>query len=285
MAGKFAIPSMNSEDQRQTEVEGNARLALAVSSVEALERLGWDPDSVRYLATAFALNVTENLAAVLERAQQIFESSNFEKEFVTHISKDSSVLGPALDASRFTSADELRDLLGRILAGEVDKPGSFSRQTVSIAQNLTTENLHEFLKIRAVSWEHVLPEEEDILLVMGKRGNLYGQKFLSVDWETIGVSFHSIGEFQHLGLLQERLYGALALSYDGVWRLRHGGRTISIRAHENDSSLPVGMYIPTRAGKHILGLFLDEDFSLIEGYFEEVCKYWHSRGFEIEEQT
>ena len=272
--------------RKEKETNVKTQIELAEDSVAFWKKLGWKPASVRYLATALALGANENAAAVAEKAQEISESPNFEEDLLNRIREDPSLLGPALDASRFTTADELRDLLGRIIAGEVDKPGSFSRQTVTIAQNLTTENLHDFLKLRAVSWCLVLPEGKVINLVIGKRLSLFGKKdVLSFDWEKIGVSYHAMGEFQHLGLLQERPYGAGLPSDDGVWRLRHGGRIISVRAPGNDVSLELGMYIPTRAGADILGIFLDEEFPPLEGYFEEVCGYWRSQGFEIEEET
>ena len=271
--------------RKEKEANVKTHIELAERSFAFWKKLGWKPASARYLATALALGITENGTAVLEKAQEISESPNFEDDLLNRIREDPSILGPALDASRFTTADELRDLLGRIIAGEVDKPGSFSRQTVTIAQNLTTENLHDFLKLRAVSWCRVLPEGEAFSLVIGKRLSLYGKDVLSFDWAKIGVSYHAMGEFQHLGLLQERPYGAGLPSDDGVWRLRHGGRIISVRAPGNDVSLEFGMYIPTRAGADILGIFLDEEFPPLEGYFEEVCGYWRSQGFEIEEET
>ena len=139
--------------REEVKAKGEGQLALGENSLLFWEeRLGWSPEAARYLATAFAFGVRENIAAVLERAQQLSESPNFEERFVNRSYEDPSVSGAVLEASKFISSKELRDLLGRILASDVSKPGSVSRRAVSLAQDLTPNDLREFLKLRAVFW-------------------------------------------------------------------------------------------------------------------------------------
>lgn len=169
--------------RKEREAKSAPLFHLAKESFDGLKDLGWSDEHARNLSTAVAFGITENALLVLEKAQQISESPDFKAEFAKRLQDDLSVIGPTLEAAKFTSRDELRDLLGRILAGEVDKPGSFSRQTVTIAQNLTTENLHEFLKLRAVSWRLILPEGGILCFAIGERTGLYSQEFLSFNWE------------------------------------------------------------------------------------------------------
>ena len=273
--------------RQEVKATGEGQLALGDGSLLFFEqRLGWSPHAARYLATAFTFGVHENIAAVLEKAQQLSDSEKFEERFVKHVLEDPSIIGPALDASKFTSSDELRDLLGRILAGEVDKPGSVSRKAVSVAQDLTPRNLQEFLKLRAVVWRNNSgSENSSCIVVLGKRLGLYTTEFISFGSEEVGVGYYDFGELQQLGLLQERPYGmsfSLTNELDG-YDLAYGERIISLRATAVQSEVSLGMYALTRAGEDILTLFIGEEFAQLEGYFEEVCEHWRSTGVEVVE--
>ena len=272
--------------REEVKAKGEGQLALGENSLLFWEeRLGWSPEAARYLATAFAFGVRENIAAVLERAQQLSESPNFEKRFVNRSYEDSSVSGAVLEASKFISSKELRDLLGRILASDVSKPGSVSRRAVSLAQDLTPNDLREFLKLRAVFWHDPTSAASGHLLVLGKRLGLYAGEFLSFGSDEIGVNYYTFGEFQPLGLIQERSYGmglSITDQVDGIY-LTNCKRTISLRPTGEQRTLQAGMYAVTNAGGEILSLFIDAEFPALEGYFEEVCAYWRGQGLEVQE--
>ena len=272
--------------REEAKAKGEVQLALADNSLAFWEqRLGWSSEAARYLATAFAFGVRENIAAVLEKAQQLSDSVEFEGQFVKRVSEDSSVTGAVLEASKFTSSEELRDLLGRILVGEVGKPGSVSRRAVSVAQDLTAHDLREFLRLRAATWRKTSSDQIECILVLGKREGLYGSEFLSFGSDEIGVDYYTFGEFQQLGLLQERAYGLSVRfnSSEDEYCLANGERVISVRSSGSEISLVSGTYAFTKAGHEILRLFIDDKFDAVEGYFEEVCDCWRQRGFEVVE--
>ena len=274
--------------REEVKARGEGKLALGERSLEFwVQRLGWSPAAARYLATAFAFGMRENAAAVLEKAQQLSPSEDFEHQFLLHTEQDPSVIGAALEASRFITSEQLRDLLGRILADEVSEPGSVSSRAVSVAKDLSPNDLREFLKLRAVAWRGADPGDDSCFLVLGKTPNLYSSEFLSFGSEEVGVNYHSFGDFQSLGLIQERPHGILlTLHLDGKpARLLHGNRILSLRPTNPDPAIGIGMYDLTKAGKEILRLYLDEEFPLLDGYFDEVSKFWRGMGFEVEVST
>ena len=152
------VKSMLSFFPRKRKVRGEViaeregQLAVGETSLQYWERLGWSPEGARYLATAFTFGVKENVAAVLEKAQQLSESQDFEAQFLSRVNENPSIIGAALEASKFISYEELRDLLGRVLASDTSNPDSVSKRAVSVAQDLTPNDLQEFLKLRAVAW-------------------------------------------------------------------------------------------------------------------------------------
>ena len=270
----------------EEKAKGEAQLALGGDSLAFWEqRLGWSSEAARYLATAFTFGVRENIATVLDKAQQLSGSEDFEEQFVKRLQEDPSIIGASLEASKFISAEELRDLIGRILVGDVGKPGSVSRRAVSVSQDLPAAVLEEFLKLRSVTWTSGEGSDRTCMLVMGKRLGLYDQEFLSFGPDEIGVNYHTLGEFLQLGLVQERPYGFSLGQISKVedLYLANSKRTVSIRWTDEDSTLSIGMYALTNAGDEILRLFMDDECPVLVGYFEEVCKYWLQDGFAVVE--
>ena len=274
--------------REEVKAQGEGQLAVGEKSLSYWqERLGWSPQAAKYLATAFTFGVRENVAAILEKAQELSDSDSFEAEFAKRVQRDPSVLGTTLEAAKFTTAEEIRDLLARILANDVANPGSVSRRTVTVAQDLSTQDLREFLKLRPATWEFEQPDADACLLVLGPRITQYGEQFLSFDTDKIGVDYYAFGEFLQLGLLQERLDGlALGMAMhdaDSKIRLRNGSHIVSMRATTSETKIQLGVYAFTKTGSEIISLFLNEEVTEIEGYFEEACKYWSNAGVEITE--
>ena len=274
--------------REEEKAKGEGRLALGEQSLDFWEhRLGWSPAAARYLATAFSFGIRENVAEVLEKAQQLSPSGDFEHQFMERAEQDPSVIGAALEASRFITTEELQELLGRILAEEVNEAGSVTSRAVSVAKDLSPDDLREFLKLRAVAWRGVGSGHNDCFLVLGKRTGLYSGQFLSIGSDELGVNYHAFGEFQSLGLLQERPYGMFFKLDLGVETIRfsHGNRILSLRPTEPGSAIGLGIHTLTNAGQQILGLYLDEQFRRLDGYFDEVANIWRGMGFEVEEVT
>ncbi len=271
----------------EARAKGEAQLALGEDSVAFFEqRLNWSPEAARYLATAFTFGVRENIATVLEKAQQLSDAARFEEQLFKRLEEDPSIIGAALEASKFISTEELRDLLGRVLAGDVGKPGSVSRRAVSVAQDLTPSDLREFLKLRSATWLNDDPAVLRHLLILGPMSGMYSPLvFLRFGIDEIGVDFYTFGEFQQLGLIQERTGGLLYSLPDNVdsCLLSYGKRTILLKPTGDDRGFEVGLYAFTKAGAEIIGLFMDEEFPAFDDYFKEVCGHIRSSGFEVTE--
>ena len=69
----------------------------------------------------------------------------------------------------------------------------------------------------------------------------------------------------------------------GGFHLTNGKRTILMTTTGQEDSVGVGMYAFTKAGGEILSLFLDDEFTAVDGYFEEVCDHFRGQGFAIQE--
>lgn len=85
------------------------------------------------------------------------------------------------------SDDEMKDFWGRILAGEIEQPKSYSIRTLELLRNISKEEANLFVKVS----QFVL-KQGDYFIYEGKDGNL--SKF--------GISYDDIARLTEIGLLQ-----------------------------------------------------------------------------------
>lgn len=271
--------------ERVAEAEG--RIESSEKIHVALERIGWNKDAAKIGATAEMLSnfANQNLMETMMKAESHSASPDFLESLAERGSDDLSVIGPVIEASRFVGDEYLRDLLSRILAGDVDQPGSVSPITVSVAKNLNREVLRRFLKLRAVAWIEIgqvtFDPSTPFLVVQLDKAFLPDAFHLL--FKKYGFAYPDRQQFESFGLTHPPLIGGMGIEIEEnvTVRLRNGTREISLKTRET-RSLDLGVYSFTDAGGEIIGTYLNEDFDAIDGYFEEVCNRWRADGFDVE---
>lgn len=242
-----------------------------------------------------------NFEAVFQKGQ---EQSNHGEEFGEKLgdrfSDEDSVAMRVVNASRYATTEELRTLLGKILAADVDGRGVIHPSTIETANRMARDELLSFLKLRAVAWEDANHAGGVVFLVVpGDITN--GEKTIEVDerdrlqFKAFGrVSYSEFSRLEELGLVRhtgEILGKPLqkgAVEYDEEGEVvncttlaaRNGNRAVIIGVVKSDR-LPTGRISLTTEGEEILRLYMDESYETDEHYFTQVCEYWKRHGFLI----
>ena len=273
--------------ERVAEAEGRIESSEKIHA--ALERIGWNKDAAKIGATMEMLSnsANQNFMETMMKAESHSASPDFLKSLEERGLKDLSVIGPVIEASRFVGDEYLRDLLSRILAGDVDRPGSVSPITVSVAKNLNPEVLRKFLRLRAVSWMWVevdgapapRPQSPFLLVQLGK-GEAYMPNAFQMLHTKYGFSYMDRLSFESFGLICPPIYGGLGLEIENA-KLSNRIREVELRS-EGPRLLNLGVYGFTDAGSEIIGTYFNEEFDAIDSYFEEVCNHWRADGFDVE---
>lgn len=271
--------------ERVAEAEG--RIESSEKIHVALERIGWNKDAAQIGATAEMLSnfANQNLMETMMKAESHSSSPDFLESLAERGSKDLSVIGPVIEASRFVGDEYLRDLLGRILAGDVDRPGSVSPITVSVAKNLNHDVLSRFLRLRAVTWIelHQVTSDTSPPFSVVQLDDVVCPDVLCSISKKCGFDYLDVHQFASFGLMHPPILGGMGIGVeeDDTIRLRHDMREISLKTRES-RLLNLGVYRFTDAGREIIGTYLNEDCDPIDGYFEEVCNSWRSDGFDVD---
>lgn len=170
------------------------------------------------------------------------------------------------DYAARVSTEELQQLWGGILAGEVKSPGSFSLRTLDFLKSISrseAENISLLAKFAIGRWIF--------------RGN---KEFL----EREGVTFDLLLEMQDLGILS----GVESIGISTSWKssvttsfneaLRSNGKVLILKHDDPNKVATMPTYMLTAIGRQILGL---GTFQPHDEYLRLVGEHLKQQGFEV----
>ena len=170
------------------------------------------------------------------------------------------------DYAGSVSSDDLQQLWGRILAGEVKSPGSYSYRLLDFVRNLTKEEAGLIERIAPfVISGVILREPKDVLT-------------------KAGVSFDVLMDLQDLGVISGVEALGLQVQYNSNDKTRYVrlltsyGKGLLIEHEDTKKRVDMGIYSITNLGKQVLGF---GKFSPNDGYLIEVGRTIMKKGFKV----
>jgi hypothetical protein len=170
------------------------------------------------------------------------------------------------DYAGSVSSDDLQQLWGRILAGEVKSPGSYAYRLLDFVRNLTTEEAGLIERIAPFVLNGLIFREPNDLLTKA------------------GVSFYVLMELQDLGVISGVEAVGLQVQYTSTDKTRYVrlltnyGKGLLIEHEDTNKRVDMGIYSITNLGKQVLGL---GKFSPNDGYLIELGRAIKKRGFKV----
>lgn len=169
-----------------------------------------------------------------------------------------------LDKCRLISESQMQDLWARILAGEANSPGKYSKRTVNFLTNFDKNDADMFSILCRFIWN----EDGPYPLVFNHNDSVYKDHGLSFEvlthLESIGILRFSEGFLGLGGYVRDDLHSNIKFDYFG--RLL----TISVTAEET-KSLSFGHVLLTKIGQELAPICKSEP---VNGFFEYVEKQW-----------
>ena len=169
------------------------------------------------------------------------------------------------DKCRIVSDDEMQNLWARVLAGEANTPGTYSKRTVNFLSDFDKNDADLFTKLCGFGWELRGWELRDIVpLVFDSQADIYNKHGINFDilnhFETIGlIQFIRVGDFTQIGLPKR-----FVVSYYG--------KPLSLEmAEDTNNQLKTGTVLLTRIGQELAPICGSQP---IEGFYEYVKEQW-----------
>ena len=164
------------------------------------------------------------------------------------------------DKSRIVSDSDMQNLWARVLAGEANAPGTYSKRTVNLLADFDKSDAELFTKLCGFVWiiGGVVP------LVFDEQAEIYNQQ---------GINFGSLKHLEDIGLVQfsdiaEFGQRGLPKRFDAYYY----GRWLRLEMHrETDNNLIIGKILFTKIGQELAPISGSKP---VDGFYDYVMDRW-----------
>lgn len=165
------------------------------------------------------------------------------------------------DKSRIISDHEMQDLWARVLAGEANKPGTYSKRTVNFLGDLDKTDAELFAKLCGFGWVigNVVP------LIFDTQAEIYNMK---------GINFNTISHLESIGLIQfNHLSEYQRLKLPKRFAVYYYGSPLVLEMpKEVDNSLSLGHVLLTKTGQELAPICSSQPIPEFVDYIKEKWK-------------
>ena len=164
------------------------------------------------------------------------------------------------DKCRNFSDEQMQTIWSRILAGEANAPGSFSRKTVNVLVDFDKDSAEMFVILCRFGWV-IGGSLEPIVFDTGS--NIYGSN---------GLTFEVLGHLESLGLVQLASLGIRKTNLPKTLNVTYHDRHESIELPQlSENTLPIGIAAYTLAGRQLASIVSSNP---VPGFYEFVYDSW-----------
>ena len=163
------------------------------------------------------------------------------------------------DKSRIVSNDDMQELWSRLLAGEANRPGSYSRRTVNFLSDLDKTDAELFSTLCRFAWfmGDIVP------LVFDYKDKIYTD---------FGVTFDILNHLESIGFIQFALFGFLKDKVPKDFSIAYYGRSLQLSMlNSSENTLEIGHVLLTKVGQELAPICGSQQ---VEGFWEYVLDKW-----------
>ena len=164
------------------------------------------------------------------------------------------------DKSRIVSDNEMQELWSRVLAGEANTPGTYSKRTVNFLSDLDKGDAELFAKLCGFGWTigDVVP------LVFDSEAEIYNKH---------GVNFSTLIHLESIGLIQfNNLSGFAKRGLPKTCSVFYYGKWLTLEMPKDaDNTLEIGKTLLTKIGQELAPICGSKS---MEGFRDYVMDKW-----------
>jgi len=173
-------------------------------------------------------NIEEITSKALPHLSEGSDPSAMENDWVTNF----------FEKSRIVSDGEMQDIWARVLAGEANAPGTYSKRTVNFLGDLDKKDAELFQSLCSFGWfiGKFTP------LIFDAQAPIYNDK---------GLNFNTLTHLDSIGLIRfDSLSGFTRLKLPKQFNVGYCGIPLALTMNnESDNQLPIGHALLTRMGE------------------------------------
>jgi hypothetical protein len=164
------------------------------------------------------------------------------------------------DKSRIVSDSQMQELWSRVLAGEANTPGRYSKRTVNLLSGLDKTDAELFSKLCTFGWVigSIVP------LVFDVQADIYNRN---------SINFNSLSHLESIGLIQfNSIAGFRLLRLPKAFVVHYHGRSLQLEMPKDaDNDLDIGSVLLTQTGHELAPICGSRP---VDGFWEYVSAQW-----------
>ncbi|WP_157947577.1 DUF2806 domain-containing protein [Abditibacterium utsteinense] len=253
-----------------------AKAQAQADATSQLIRQSLDPNATeneRFLARGLMANEKTTIREQRNKESIVLKALPEVKEDAKPEEVEDDWYANFFDKSRLVSSEEMQMLWAKVLAGEVNRPGFFSKRTLALLSTLENEEGKNFQSLCRLSptssGDSVHP---DFPLLYNHKDPIC---------EKLGLTFHELMELSNIGLIHfdgESEFVESELSANGIIRLSYHGRRFDIFGVEAGEDFYCGRVLLTTLGGQIATLLSVDP---VDGFENYVLREWKKRGYKV----
>ena len=176
------------------------------------------------------------------------------------------------DKCRIISDGDMQVLWSRVLAGEANTPGVFSRKTVNLLADLDKEDAELFTSLCSFGW---VVRDTLVPFIYDDHDDIYN---------THGIDFDSLSHLESLGLIQfSKLAQFQLVSLPKTVSASYYGKSVElVFPKDAENGLDAGQALLTRAGQQLARVCGSKP---VDGFFHLVHKRWTNRSLVLKSES
>ncbi|MFC1538967.1 DUF2806 domain-containing protein [Candidatus Latescibacterota bacterium] len=198
-------------------------------------------------------NIEEIIRKAIPEVSEQAKPDQIEDDWITHF----------FDKCRIVSNEDMQQLWSRVLSGEANSPGSFSRKTVNLLADLNREDALLFTNLCRFCWKMgvIYP------LIFDVKSEVYIQQ---------GINFNTLSNIENLGLIKfDDLAGFARYKLPKKITVSYFGKNVEITFPKDvDNKLELGKVLLSRVGEQLFSVCKSTP---IDEYFSFVYDRWASK--------
>jgi hypothetical protein len=199
-------------------------------------------------------NIEDITGKALPQLEENSKPDEVENDWITNF----------FDKCRLISDDEMQGLWSKVLAGESNSPGTYSKRTVNFLSDLDKSDAELFTRLCGFGWA----VGEVVPLIYDEQREIYNKH---------GINFEALIHLESIGLIQFQQTGFQFLKLPKRFKVMYYGVSVLLELpKETDNSLGVGKVLLTKIGKELAPICGSK---LVDGFFDYVDQHWKTQGY------
>ena len=244
---------------RPYQIKRVAKAEAEADKIKALAKIEIDEIQERALRRFVAEEARNqiNIETIGSDALPLLEENatpeNVEDDWITNF----------FDKCRLVSDNEMQHLWSRVLAGEANSPGKFSKRTVNALSSIDIQDAQFFTNLCRFCWI----SREQLPLIYDVEDKIYRDN---------GVTYFHLEHLAAIGLIRLDAFAGFKIGHmPRVVKLSYFGTSVLVDLGKDDSMFPLGIAVLTKIGQEFASVCNPKT---VPDFLEYVREKWTNEG-------